>query len=202
MKKTKNNKIMLFVVVIIIILNLVVLFLNYNVAKSLKQNIIIGASIENESNNTLPEINLSDNPLSLEGFSKANISVENNAILLQVNCSLLGLFTNDIQLYSIRQGLQKTIDIRPTIHDTFVGVLDNFNISLILVKITDARDDLYFANLYFKSGKNLLNVDAKPSDAIALALRTNTSIYIKDTIMQNYGRDVCKKENKSSNLTA
>ena len=142
----------------------------------------------------MPELNLSNDPFSLEGFKKVKINLTDKLLVIQVNCSAIGLAVHEVQLYSIKQGLEKAIDLRPTVHDTMLDILNNFNISLFMVKITDARDDLYFANIYLKNGNNVLNIDAKPSDAIALAVRFGAPIYIKDSIINNYGQNVCTEK--------
>ncbi|MBI2148639.1 bifunctional nuclease family protein [Candidatus Woesearchaeota archaeon] len=189
--KDKQNRSLIFIIFIIIILsiNVIILGLNYNAVRGLKKNKLVKEKIE--LNYTLPEFNITNNPLSLSGFTEVKINITDNTVILGANCTALGLNIHEFQLYSIRQGLDKSVDIRPTIHDTIVNVLENFNISLIMIKITDAKDDLYFSNIYFKSGNNLLNIDAKPSDAIALAVRTNVPVYIKESILVNYGTKIC-----------
>ena len=191
MKKKNNNYrnvIFFLVIIVIILLNVFILILNYKTTKELLNY----PKLEYKPlNYTLPNLNLSNNPLSLDGFSVVNVNISDRIVLLQNNCTAFGLATNEIQIYSIRQGLYKTIDIRPTIHDTMLDVTNHFNVSLLMVKISDARDDLYFANIYLKDDKNLLNIDAKPSDAIALAVRLDIPIYIKNSILENYGQKIC-----------
>lgn len=195
MKKNNNKSKVIFVIIItiMILLNIYILIFNYKATKSLldiknKEN---NTYLDENKNYTAPSLNITNDPLSTEGFTRVNISIKDKSIVLQNNCTALGLVTNDIQLYSIKEGLEKAIDLRPTIHDTTRAILDNFNISLILIKIIDAKDDLYFSNIYLKNGNNILNIDAKPSDSIALAVRTNTPVYVKNSVMEKYGGEVC-----------
>ncbi len=189
--KKKNNKHLVFFIVIglVILLNLFLLFFNYRTVLDLKNS---SKEINYEPlNYTLPQINISNNPLSLEGFSNAYINITDKMMIIQANCTALGLTTNEFQIYSIKQGLDKKIDVRPTIHDAMLDALKHFNTTLIMVKITDAKDDLYFANVYFKNENNLLNIDVKPSDAVALAVRTGMPVYISNNLLNNYGEKIC-----------
>lgn len=190
MKKKKENKNMLFFVgiVIIILLNLALLVLNYRTASNLTSKINFK---EEPLNYTLPELNLSNNPLSLDGFTNVKLNITDKIIILYSNCTGFGLTTNDFQIYSIKQGVRNSIDVRPTIHDTMMEALNHFNISLVMVKITDTKDDLYFANIYLMKGNTLLNIDTKPSDAIALAIRAKIPVYISNDILKNYGQNIC-----------
>ena len=191
--KNKTNyrqSIFFLFVIIVVLLNIFILYINYKTSRSLGER----SDSEELLNYTLPELNLSNDPFSLEGFKKVKINLTDKLLVIQVNCSAIGLAVHEVQLYSIKQGLEKAIDLRLTVHDTMLDILNNFNISLFMVKITDARDDLYFANIYLKNGNNVLNIDAKPSDAIALAVRFGAPIYIKDSIINNYGQNVCTEK--------
>ena len=189
----KENKITKLVLIIafalLIILNLSLLIFNYRTIKSIPVNL----TINNEDNTTfkVPSLNISNDPLSLEGFSPVNTTITDKSIVLTANCTSLGLLTNDIQLYSIRQGVTNSIDVRPTIHDITKSVLDNFNISILMVKVVDGQGEIFFSNLYLKEGNNLLNIDSKPSDSIALALRARAPIYINTKLLEQYGNKTC-----------
>ncbi len=191
MKKARESSKLVFyvVIVIIILVNLYILILNYQTAKSLSeiQNVQEQSNIEYE----VQPLNISNNPLSIEGFTQANITLSNKAVIVSANCTAIGLVVHEFQLYSIKQGLEKSIDIRPTIHDTIRGILDNFNISVMLVKITDAKDDLYFSNIYLKKDNNILSIDAKPSDAIAIAVREKAPVYVNNSVLEEFGENVC-----------
>jgi bifunctional DNase/RNase len=53
------------------------------------------------------------------------------------------------------------------------------------------EDGVYYANLFLKTKDKVLKLDSKPSDAIALALRTNSTIYINETLLNDIGETVC-----------
>ncbi|CAM5358207.1 BFN domain-containing protein OS=Streptomyces albaduncus OX=68172 GN=FHS32_002301 PE=4 SV=1 [Streptomyces griseoloalbus] len=73
---------------------------------------------------------------------------------------------------------------RPLTHDLFKDVLEAVGQELTEVRITDLREGVFYAELVFASG---VEASARPSDAIALALRTGTPIYGSDTVLDDAG---------------
>lgn len=73
---------------------------------------------------------------------------------------------------------------RPLTHDLFKDVLEAIGEELTEVRITDLREGVFYAELVFASG---VEVSARPSDAIALALRTGTPIYGSDGVLDDAG---------------
>ena len=94
------------------------------------------------------------------------------------------------QIYSIQKGLENKIEFRPLTHDLIKSILDVFGIEVLMVKITDYKGGVYFANLILKQGNKILNIDSRPSDAIAIAIRLNKPIYIKEDLLK-YGLKFC-----------
>jgi len=75
---------------------------------------------------------------------------------------------------------------RPLTHDLMKQLIERLGGRLIRVEITDLRDATYFATLHIEGpGGRDLPVDARPSDAIALALRTRAPIFVEDTVIDN-----------------
>lgn len=74
---------------------------------------------------------------------------------------------------------------RPMTHDLIRNMLDTFGASLSEVYINDLSDGTFFAKLIFESTG--IEIDARPSDAIALAVRTGSPIYVNDKILEETG---------------
>lgn len=92
----------------------------------------------------------------------------------------IGVFEAD----AISRGLEEVVTFRPMTHDLMKQILDTFNASLTKVVICDLKDNTYYANLYLNvEGKEII-VDSRPSDAIALALRTRSPIFISDSVVE------------------
>ncbi|SDR18061.1 bifunctional nuclease family protein [Thermostaphylospora chromogena] len=73
---------------------------------------------------------------------------------------------------------------RPLTHDLFKDVLDALGAQLSTVNIVSLRDGIFFADLVFSNG---VEVSARPSDSIALALRTGAQIYASEEVVQEAG---------------
>nr|WP_153427065.1 bifunctional nuclease family protein [Streptomyces alkaliphilus] len=73
---------------------------------------------------------------------------------------------------------------RPLTHDLLKDVVEAFGEELASVRITDLRDGVFYAELVFASG---VEVSARPSDAIALALRVGSPIYGSDGVLDDAG---------------
>ena len=73
---------------------------------------------------------------------------------------------------------------RPMTHDLVASVLNSFAIEVSRVEITDLKDNTYFALIHLVRDGKLFKIDARPSDAIALALRTQSPIYVHETVIE------------------
>lgn len=71
---------------------------------------------------------------------------------------------------------------RPITHDLLKNMLDTLNTKVDRVVISDLKDETYFAKIYVKSRDGEMEVDARPSDAIALALRSDSPIYVSEEV--------------------
>lgn len=72
---------------------------------------------------------------------------------------------------------------RPMTHDLMVGMLNAWEITLDRVVIYTLQDSTFYAVLCLKQGDVKKELDARPSDAIALALRTNTPIWVMEEVI-------------------
>jgi bifunctional DNase/RNase len=77
-----------------------------------------------------------------------------------------------------------TVPQRPLTHDLMRDVLAALEVRLTTVNITALRDGIFFADLIFSNGKE---VSARPSDSIALALRTGATIFASEEILDEAG---------------
>lgn len=76
---------------------------------------------------------------------------------------------------------------RPLTHDLFKSVLTNLNCKLTRVEICDLIDDTFYARLVLDTNGKITEVDSRPSDAIALALRFEAPIYVDENVMEEAG---------------
>lgn len=72
---------------------------------------------------------------------------------------------------------------RPLTHDLMRTLLETFETHLEQAVIADIRESTFYAKLILRRNGEVQEIDARPSDAIALALRTNSPIYVADKIV-------------------
>ncbi|MGD0686628.1 MAG: bifunctional nuclease family protein [Streptosporangiaceae bacterium] len=96
----------------------------------------------------------------------------------------LPIWIGPMEATAIAFAQQGMVPARPLTHDLFRDVLEALDVQLRKVNITALRDGIFFADLIFSNGKE---VSARPSDSIALALRTGATIFATDEILDEAG---------------
>ncbi len=76
---------------------------------------------------------------------------------------------------------------RPLTHDLLVSVIDSLKASVNSIIVNDLRDDTFYAKLILSIGSERLELDSRPSDAAALAVRVNAPIYAEETVLDRAG---------------
>jgi uncharacterized protein len=77
---------------------------------------------------------------------------------------------------------------RPMTHDLLRNIMETMAIQVIKVEVCDLRDNTYFALIYLSRDGQEISIDARPSDAIALALRAKCPIFVADVVIQKARR--------------
>ncbi|MGH7505849.1 MAG: bifunctional nuclease family protein [Longimicrobiales bacterium] len=91
---------------------------------------------------------------------------------------------------------------RPLTHDLFASVIMGLGGSLQRVMITKVVENTYYAELIIQRGSDLISVDARPSDSIAIALRMSASIYTTDDLLEHTSIEITDASDESSELTS
>jgi uncharacterized protein len=81
--------------------------------------------------------------------------------------------------------IEKAAAPRPMTHDLTRNLMRNMNAQLEKIVITELRDDTFFALLWIRQDGELMTMGARPSDAIALALRADCPIFVSEQVMQS-----------------
>src|SRR5437016_11946246 len=74
---------------------------------------------------------------------------------------------------------------RPMTHDLLRNVIHDLKASVQKVVVCDLQENTFYALIYLSLNGDTLAIDARPSDAIALALRTRAPIYVEDTVIDH-----------------
>jgi len=96
----------------------------------------------------------------------------------------LPMFIDTVTALSIRIALEGQQLPRPYTHDLMLAALRAVNATLVEVVITDLRDNAYFATLHLRAQGRDIELDSRPSDAVALALRANAPIFAAERVLR------------------
>jgi len=89
--------------------------------------------------------------------------------------------------------LQGVTPPRPLTHDLFLTLFSRLKVSLTRVVITDLRDDIFYATVYLNAGGPEFQLDARPSDAIALAIRAKVPVLVEERVFEKAGNSAAPK---------
>ncbi len=129
---------------------------------------------------------------SSDGFVEADVlQVSGDSIFIGNNCTAISATTSPERAQSIEQGLSGIMGERPNTHDTIAQILKSFNITADAVKFNYYDGKYFYSDMVLHSGSKVLTLDMMPSDAIAIALRTNATIYINKTLLAQIGKKIC-----------
>lgn len=99
----------------------------------------------------------------------------------------LPIWIGAVEATAIAMAQQGVVPERPLTHDLFKNVIAALGSALREVRITDLSDGVFYAILAFESG---VEVEARPSDAIALALRTGAPVLVADSVLDEAAVDL------------
>jgi bifunctional DNase/RNase len=103
----------------------------------------------------------------------------------------LPIWIGAVEATAIAFAQQGVVPPRPLTHDLLKNVIDATGNALTEIRITDVRDGVYYATLAFDSG---VEVSARPSDSIALALRTGARIVCSDELLDTTAIEVADEQ--------
>ncbi|TET81789.1 bifunctional nuclease family protein [candidate division TA06 bacterium] len=76
---------------------------------------------------------------------------------------------------------------RPLTHDLIRAVIEGLKAKVSRILINELKDNTFYAKIYLERGKSIINVDARPSDSIALALRVQVPIFVSQNVLSSSG---------------
>ncbi len=90
---------------------------------------------------------------------------------------------------------------RPMTHDLLKNILSEIEAEVQRIVVSDLRDNTFYAMIYLDRDGETIAIDARPSDAIALALRTRSPIFVEDSVVESAkGLDLSKDTTDSERL--
>ncbi|TAF64289.1 MAG: hypothetical protein EAZ55_11770 [Cytophagales bacterium] len=96
---------------------------------------------------------------------------------------IIGMF----EAQAIAIEIEKITPNRPMTHDLFKSFADTFGFSVLEIMISDLKEGVFYAKIVCTDGKQTIEIDSRPSDAIAIGLRFNVPIYTNEDLMSEAG---------------
>lgn len=91
------------------------------------------------------------------------------------------------EAYAIAIELQGTSSPRPLTHDLLKNVINDLGAKIVSIVISDLIDDIFYARIILDVAGRHVEVDSRPSDAIALAVRSKSPIYVEESVLERAG---------------
>jgi len=101
------------------------------------------------------------------------------------NGTLLPIWVGIFEANAIALQIERVDTPRPMTHDLLKNVLMQLNAEVEKVVVTDLKDNTFYALIHLRLNGESVAVDSRPSDAIALALRTDSPIFVSETVIAN-----------------
>jgi bifunctional DNase/RNase len=78
--------------------------------------------------------------------------------------------------------LENRVPPRPLTHDLFLTLFGRLKVTVTRVVVTDLKDGIYYATIYLDASGREIQLDSRPSDAIALAIRAKAPVLVEDRV--------------------
>lgn len=102
---------------------------------------------------------------------------------------LVPIYIGSPEATSIHYALEGVVPPRPLTHDLFLNTLEALGATLEQVVVTEVRDHTFYAELHLRTPSGQSVVSARPSDAIALAVRCGAPLFAADDLVDEVGQD-------------
>ena len=100
------------------------------------------------------------------------------------NGLFLPIWVGIFEANAIALEMEKVATPRPMTHDLLKNLLTELGTRVDRVVINELRENTFFARIHLTRGDSTLSVDSRPSDAIALALRSNAEIFVEELVLE------------------
>ena len=117
---------------------------------------------------------------------RANIINNQRVVILrEINSNrYLPLWIGEFESESIIVALQNIEMARPLTHDLFINLFSKEDIFPKFIEIYKIENDTFFSKIYYDKNEKEQFIDSRPSDALAIAIRSNVDIYVSEDVMK------------------
>jgi bifunctional DNase/RNase len=86
---------------------------------------------------------------------------------------------------AIHRGVSAVDPVRPQTHDLVATIIEEMGGTITRVAVTDLRDSTFYARVTIEQKGEIIEIDARPSDAIALAVKANAPIFVSEHVLDS-----------------
>jgi uncharacterized protein len=101
---------------------------------------------------------------------------------------LLPIFIGTPEAQAIALAMQRIETPRPMSHDLMRNMLDEMGVQVERIVVTELREGTFYADILLRTKGDVRAISSRPSDAIALAIRTGSPIFVEDSVLDEAGR--------------
>jgi bifunctional DNase/RNase len=99
----------------------------------------------------------------------------------------LPIWVGPYEAEAITVALQEVELSRPLTHDLLKNLFGLFDAKVLRIEIVSLKEDIFYGNIVAQTGKKVINIDSRPSDAIALAVRAHVQMLVSQEVMDAAG---------------
>tara|TARA_B100001013_G_scaffold339414_1_gene261421 strand:+ start:137 stop:622 length:486 start_codon:yes stop_codon:yes gene_type:complete len=111
--------------------------------------------------------------------------------------ALLPIWVGVYEANAIALEIEKIATPRPMTHDLLKNFIDGLRCSVSRVVVNELKNDTFYAIIWLELDGKLISIDSRPSDALALALRTDSPIFVEESVLKVSKKVVATKEKSS-----
>jgi bifunctional DNase/RNase len=129
---------------------------------------------------------------------------QQRAVVLRVKDSnlFLPIFVGHFEVEAIRLKLMDIEVQRPMTHDLLDSIIENLGASVDKIVVSELKEDTFFAKIIVNANGEVFEIDARPSDAIALAVRAGSPIFAEESVLDKAGVNLDDKVLKQSEASS
>jgi hypothetical protein len=108
----------------------------------------------------------------------------------------LPIWIGPVEAMAISSAIEGVTPPRPLTHDLLRTVVESLGAAVVRVVVTDLRENVFFADLVLRIGDREVVVSSRPSDAIALSVRTGTPVFASQKVLDEAGIEIREEEDE------
>jgi uncharacterized protein len=134
---------------------------------------------------------------------RINLATQQRVVILKATKQerYLFIWIAHAEAYAIAVELQGTTSPRPLTHDLLKNIIGELGAKIVSIVISDLIDEIYYARIVLDVAGRHVEIDSRPSDAIALAVRARTSIFVEESVLDRAGVALEQPEERQTTLS-